>query len=479
MICPKCGFELADGKLYCESCGEEIHMVPDFEPEIETSIAQSIHAVVKEINGVDEEPLKEDAFEDAPVDIRKHKTKIAFVSSVTVVIISIVALIIGATIYYHFYSFDYLYNKFCKCISNDNIEKAITYYDKAIKIERNNCDIRFILADYYTKSDNNEAALSIWNDIITHEYGTVDELSKAYQRVIAYYEQTGDYDRINAMLLLCTNPDVQNQFQQYLAKAPEYSYVEGNYDEVIPLKLTSNTTGTIYYTLDGSVPSLDSPIYMTPIFLETGEYIVSSFFVNEYGVQSETVSKRFFIDIPIPNAPEVSVYSGEYTVPTLIEVEINQGISVYYTTDGSIPNSDSTPYIGAIPMPIGKSQFKFISYNEEGICGEVTSRNYELSLNADISVEDATSLVIQKMIEIGKISDAQGSTWDGLGRYLYKFQHVIQIGDYGNYYFIAEIFEDTSGLSNKSGVMYAVNINTGEVSRVSGDENGEYILTEI
>ena len=34
MKCPNCGAEMEEGKLYCEHCGEDIHIVPDFEPEV-------------------------------------------------------------------------------------------------------------------------------------------------------------------------------------------------------------------------------------------------------------------------------------------------------------------------------------------------------------------------------------------------------------------------------------------------------------
>ena len=30
---------MEEGKLYCEHCGEDIHIVPDFEPEIEYNMA--------------------------------------------------------------------------------------------------------------------------------------------------------------------------------------------------------------------------------------------------------------------------------------------------------------------------------------------------------------------------------------------------------------------------------------------------------
>ena len=40
MKCPNCGNEIKEGHLICEVCGNEIRIVPDFEPEIENSITE-------------------------------------------------------------------------------------------------------------------------------------------------------------------------------------------------------------------------------------------------------------------------------------------------------------------------------------------------------------------------------------------------------------------------------------------------------
>ena len=42
MKCPNCGNELKEGHLICEICGYEIQIVPDFEPEIENSITETL-----------------------------------------------------------------------------------------------------------------------------------------------------------------------------------------------------------------------------------------------------------------------------------------------------------------------------------------------------------------------------------------------------------------------------------------------------
>ena len=49
MKCQKCGAEMVPGHLYCDICGAEYQIVPDFEPEIEYSIAQSMSDISESI----------------------------------------------------------------------------------------------------------------------------------------------------------------------------------------------------------------------------------------------------------------------------------------------------------------------------------------------------------------------------------------------------------------------------------------------
>ena len=57
MKCQKCGAEMGSGHFYCNICGAEYQVVPDFEPEIELSIAESMSGISENI----EKPSLEEA----------------------------------------------------------------------------------------------------------------------------------------------------------------------------------------------------------------------------------------------------------------------------------------------------------------------------------------------------------------------------------------------------------------------------------
>ena len=50
MKCPNCGEGMPEGALYCECCGEDIHIVPDFEPELERNMEQTISGILEELH---------------------------------------------------------------------------------------------------------------------------------------------------------------------------------------------------------------------------------------------------------------------------------------------------------------------------------------------------------------------------------------------------------------------------------------------
>lgn len=45
MKCPRCGADMKEGQMYCEHCGREIQIVPEFDPALETSLPKALSDV--------------------------------------------------------------------------------------------------------------------------------------------------------------------------------------------------------------------------------------------------------------------------------------------------------------------------------------------------------------------------------------------------------------------------------------------------
>ncbi len=481
MKCPHCGNELKEGYLICENCGEEIRIVPDFEPEIENSITETLSTLASMQEGKDTEEMPVgDSTDMMPPDkagqagVRSKRIWVV----VSLALLFVVALISYGLYFYHVQTVDFQMDKAKSYAERGSYGEAIACLEAAYVRYPEVAQLLFLEADYYYLQGDNEAALSALMRIIGEESYTSEDVEEAYDKTVTIYANMGAYDKINELLRSCPDERIVTMFQSYLAMEPEFSYVEGSYAEVIPLKLSSNTAGTIYYTTDGSMPDKHSQIYTAPIFLETGEYTISAFFVNDYGIESEVVTKTYTINLSVPTAPEVELYSGEYSHAMMIAVEETEGCKIYYTTDESEPTSDSVPYTGPIPMPLGKTLFKFVNISEEGISSEVTMRTYILRLRGAITTSQAVNNLVMRLVETEYLEDVTGRNKRQVGTLSYQFSSVLLVGGQ-DYYTIYEYYDDGTGILSRTDKVFLVQVYTGDSAQLSYDEKGNFVANPI
>ena len=62
MKCPKCGAFIPDEAVYCPSCGEEIKIVPEFDPLVENRIDESLSHLASNLDDTGEIP--DDDYDD-------------------------------------------------------------------------------------------------------------------------------------------------------------------------------------------------------------------------------------------------------------------------------------------------------------------------------------------------------------------------------------------------------------------------------
>lgn len=497
MKCPNCGEEMKEGHLICEACGNEIQIVPDFEPEIENSITETLSTLVAlqdEEEDTDQEspneiavlkpesPVKKSVTErfekpdDDDEDRRDRSRSIGFI--LTAAIIFMISLCSYLLYERHVQTTAYQIEKAQEYAAQGEYKEAIACLDAAYEKDDSQVQILFLKADYYYLLSDNEAALRTLKEIIDKGTYLYEDVEEAYDKMITIYANESRYEEINELLLSCSEDTIVNMFQGYLAKEPEFSYVEGDYAEVIPLKLSSNTSGTIYYTTDGSTPDETSEIYTAPLFLEGGEYTISAFFVNDYGIKSDVVSKTYHISLEVPNAPEVNLYSGEYTQSMMISVIGQEGCKIFYTTDDSEPTADSVPYTGPIPMPLGTTNFKFVNVTPEGISSDVTMRTYTLTLHDTISTDEAVNRLVNRLVETNYLLDKSGRTQLQSGTYSYQFSSVLPVGD-ETYFTINEYYDDGTGILNRTDKVFLVQVYTGEAARLGYDESGNFTAVPL
>lgn len=482
MNCPKCGAELEEGFLYCKNCGEEIHIVPDFEPEIENSMHEILTGVVGDMTAEEHlEKEEPDGFLREEVKRRKRDRAsfhILVGAGIGFAVLVLVLAVVGAILRFRYFSFEYQMEQANTCMNNENYTTAMAYYTRALELDQTSLTAKYLLAEACFQQGETDRALLLYQEVAAAK-GEDEIRMGAVNTVVSICSERSAYQELSDFLISLGDDTVVDGFQKYMAKAPEFSYVEGSYEEVIPLKLTSNTAGIIYYTTDGSMPDENSEVYESPIFLENGDYTIAAFFVNDYGISSDVVKKSYHVDVSIPFAPEVSAYSGDYTSPTQIFVEIQEGCRVYYTSDGSEPGLESTEYTKPINMPLGKSRFKFVAYNEEGISGETITRDYNLELSTQVRVADAEGIITQGMLDYGKIYDLSGLSYEIYGKYLYKYQYVTNVKDQGDFYIIAEIYEDTQRIQSRTGALFAVGVYDGKRYRLSLNDTNQYVFEEF
>ena len=478
MKCPNCGEEMADDALYCEHCGEDIHIVPDFEPELDENLQQIISGIVEEIAPADDDG--ENGTEDfVKVDgAGSSRKRLWYIPAVLALLVFAAAVGMGIWVYLY-NSEDYQMNKAVQCVAQAQYDEAIAHYNRALELDEDNIELRFSLAEvYYLK--NNKFEYEYHLRVIAHsDNATVEQLDRAYGRLIAIYRDRGDYQTINELLRGSENQQMLSTYQNYIANPPEFSVIEGYYTSIQPLKLTAAGSGRIYYTLDGTDPDENSTQYTMPIILEAGDYMVKALFINDYGIVSEISKKEYHIEKnPIPE-PEISVDSGTYKMPmNIVVLNLQDEDEIYYTTDGTIPTASSRAYTGAIHMPLGQSHFMFAKI-VDGVTGDVAERNYDLKLNTEYQPEQALEAVRDYSLSIGRIYDNEGHFDESGAIYIYEFLYAERINDESDFYVITEVRREADGAQARTGSFYAVNVYDGTKYRLLQDERGRNTLEPL
>lgn len=412
MKCRYCGQEIPDGILYCEGCGEEVQIVPDYNP-LDDMLAAHVKDSINNSGQVNyQRPVRGNTgrtagrsatgrtiagrntsgrtntgrnrgyghtsarmADDREMRRRQAERRKALKKKkrrkALLILFFMLALIISAVVLLYINSYTGVVRSGNKALDAKEYTKAEEYFEKAVDIDDKKADAYIGLSKVLIAQEDLTSAESVFLTVLEKQKTNTELYEAAFQ----FYLDIGQPMGIPE-LLSDADDKVTEELEEYIVNTPEFSLDdEETYDDVQQLSLTSKE-GDIYYTSDGSSVSPESTKYKEPIQLSEGSNTIKAIVVNKKGVPSQIVEKEYVIELPVEDAPAVSPSTGQYDYAESIEIKVPEGYTAYYTMDGVNPTVSSDKYTGPIDMPQGETLFKAILVSKSGRVSGVTTRNY-------------------------------------------------------------------------------------------------------
>ncbi|HNZ26097.1 MAG TPA: chitobiase/beta-hexosaminidase C-terminal domain-containing protein [Spirochaetota bacterium] len=150
-------------------------------------------------------------------------------------------------------------------------------------------------------------------------------------------------------------------------------------DSVAITLICSDTSADVYYTTDGSDPTISSAKYTAPITVTVSSTIKAI-------AQTQGKAPSPIISVPITitkskvAAPIILPISGDYDVTTSFEITCSTaGAAIRYTTDGTTPGKTSTLYSAAFTLTEGIKTVKAIAYKDNYLDSDVKTETYNIT----------------------------------------------------------------------------------------------------
>lgn len=364
MQCKRCGAELKPGRMYCSSCGKEVQMVSgygDLEDEYLSHLLREGSGSDTEENGIQ----KQQKGKTPPVHRKNNKVPVFVVCGLLAVLI-IVA--VSTKLYINYQndnSYDYQVAMAEKEAAKGNDAAALSCYKTALSLEPQDSAVRFAMAKIYMKQQAYDNALVLYMEII--KSGHADE--ETYQNLITIYEKKGDYQSIATLADGITDEKLLALFSDYLVEPPVISPVSDTYNDYVSVGLYSLNDADIYYTLDGSSPLEEGAVLYredSEIMLKkNGTYTVKAICKNAKGIKSEVAESVFVIALKAPGYAKVTPDGGRISEETQVVITAEPGCSIYYTWDGTQPDTGSAKYVSPIDIPSGNNILSVLVVNDK------------------------------------------------------------------------------------------------------------------
>ncbi len=178
------------------------------------------------------------------------------------------------------------------------------------------------------------------------------------------------------VVLLAHPPSVSWGLEVGLEPAP------GIYRDPLMLTISVPPDVRVHFTLDGSEPSLYSAVYRRPVRIEK-DTVVRYFTVDPMGVRGKVLEA--FYRIEGTRGPEeglrttVDPPGGSYSDRIIVRLDSSVGATIYYTIDGSEPDTSSSIFTTPLILS-GDTHLRFFAVGLDGVREPLREERYVFQL---------------------------------------------------------------------------------------------------
>ena len=249
----------------------------------------------------------------------------------------------------------------------------------------------------------------------------------------------------------------------------------GEYASPLEITIESELGNRIYYTLDGSTPSVTSMVYSDTITLDDSyvtdtegtEITLRVCTYTDNSMKSAELEITFTLMYSDVEAPVISPSSGNYDTETYVTITAESGAKIYYTTDGTTPTEESNLYTGRFEMSRGNTVISAIAV-KNGIASTVTTAVYNLDIPSNYTFSEAKNIVLEFLINRGLVNDTEGNTDDGYVEFMDGGTYII---DNDQYIIVICDFYNEEDVNTET-LVYGVDDQTGTYTKLTVTESG-------
>lgn len=371
MKCQRCGADIPNGEVFCVECGEEVQLVPDYN-SIEYMMQQR-KAQEEQETREEEERLRRQARQERREKELKKKKKKKIILITALVVVLLAAVVVGTVFlirYKQDNSYEYQYAKAYEAYEEKNLDTASVYAERALELAPNDDNVILLSVQIRIESGKIDKGIELLLGYIEKHPDSAD----AYAYLISIYEGAERYDDICTLMKNCNNDDIRTQFADYVPVEIHLLTEAGEYTKKTTVELEFSS-GTVYYTLDGTAPDQNSEKYIGPVPLEEGTTTFKAVSYSTAGVPGDMIEATYTVTLARPNPPFISPASGEYDAESTITVIVPEGCTAYYAFD-TTATTYGTVYSEPVTMQEGEHIFSVIVVDENGKQSYPASETY-------------------------------------------------------------------------------------------------------